>query len=232
MTEPQEFPRENPPAVASCNLQFRWQPSSPTIQFPDIFLPQGEHLFIEGPSGAGKSSLLSLMAGLALPTGGDIRLMGHSPENMGGWQRDRFRADRLGIIFQQFNLVPYLSALDNVTLPCRLSRARKGRCGSPREAAGDLLTRLDLPESLWSRRVTALSVGQQQRVAAARALIGAPGVILADEPTSALDTANRDRFMELLLLLAGEHDTSVVFVSHDPSLTSRFDNHLRLEATP
>jgi putative ABC transport system ATP-binding protein len=106
------------------------------------------------------------------------------------------------------------------------------RCTSARQSAGDLLTRLGLDETLWSRQVTALSVGQQQRVAAARALIGAPGVILADEPTSALDTANRDRFMELLLALAEENGSSVVFVSHDPSLASRFGNHLKLEATP
>jgi putative ABC transport system ATP-binding protein len=232
MTDPQQFPEENPPAVAAHNLQFRWHARASTMQFPDIFLPQGEHLFIEGPSGAGKSSLLSLIAGLALPARGEIHLLGQSTNEMSGGQRDRFRADHLGVIFQQFNLVPYLSVLDNVTLPCRLSRPRKRRCSSPGDAAGELLTRLDLPASLWSRKVTALSVGQQQRVAAARALIGTPGVILADEPTSALDSANRDRFMELLLALAGEHETSVVFVSHDPSLASRFDNHLRLEATP
>lgn len=202
------------------------------MRFPDIRLPQGDHLFIEGPSGAGKSSLLTLMAGLALPRGGQLELLGQALNTMSGGRRDRFRADNLGVIFQQFNLVPYLSTLDNVMLPCRLSAARNSRSGSALQTARELLGRLGLEPSLWPRKVTALSVGQQQRVAAARALIGNPGLILADEPTSALDTGNRSRFMELLLSLADENGSSVVFVSHDPSLASLFNQQLRLEATP
>ena len=135
----------------------------------------------------------------------------------------------MGVIFQQFNLVPYLSALANVTLPCRLSTRRRQKAqGNPEAAATALLQHLSIPEPLWHRQVTEMSIGQQQRVAAARALIGSPEIILADEPTSALDTDNRDRFIELLLTLAHEHRCSVVFVSHDRSLANHFHQQLSL----
>jgi putative ABC transport system ATP-binding protein len=139
----------------------------------------------------------------------------------------------MGVIFQQFNLVPYLSALANALLPCRLSNLRHSRAiPSATEAAQHLLTQLAIPQSHWHQGVTRLSIGQQQRVAAARALIGAPEIILADEPTSALDTDNRDRFLELLLTLAERSNSSVVFVSHDQSLAGHFHHHLALEVAP
>jgi putative ABC transport system ATP-binding protein len=138
----------------------------------------------------------------------------------------------MGVIFQQFNLVPYLNPLDNVLLPCRLSPKRRSRAQpSPEEQAKSLLNALGIADEHWRRPVTRLSVGQQQRVAAARALIGTPELILADEPTSALDTDNRDRFIELLLQLAAKQQSSVVFVSHDQSLAGRFDHRIALEAT-
>ena len=143
------------------------------------------------------------------------------------WRRD------CAMIFQQFNLVPYLSALANALLPCRLSNLRHSRAiPSATEAAQHLLTQLAIPQSHWHQGVTRLSIGQQQRVAAARALIGAPEIILADEPTSALDTDNRDRFLELLLTLAERSNSSVVFVSHDQSLAGHFHHHLALEVAP
>ena len=153
--------------------------------------------------------------------------------------RSRFRADHIGVIFQQFNLVPYLTALANVILPCQLSRARRDRISagvshSDTQAAicakaATLLTALSIPHELHSRKPAQLSIGQQQRVAAARALMGAPELILADEPTSALDGNNRDRFMQLLLEMAQQNKTSVVFVSHDPALAHHFHHHIELE---
>ncbi len=210
-----------------------WDRTQPPLTYPEITLDAGEHLFLRGPSGSGKSTLLSLLGGLILPDTGTLSLLGTDMASLTSGQRDRFRADHMGVIFQQFNLVPYLSTLDNVMLPCRLSRKRHERAQpTPEKEAESLLTALGIPQSHWHRRVTGLSVGQQQRVAAARALTGGPELILADEPTSALDSDNRDRFIELLLGLAAEKHSSVVFVSHDQSLAGRFDRQLTLEVAP
>ncbi|MEC7816838.1 MAG: ABC transporter ATP-binding protein [Pseudomonadota bacterium] len=210
-------------------LRYCWPGQTTELSFPDLTLNRGEHLFVRGPSGTGKSTFLSLLAGMMLPSAGTLQVMGEAPDKKRAGARDRFRADHLGVIFQQFNLVPYLSALGNVTLPCRLSKTRLARTAPSPEAAGEqLLSQLAIPESHWHQSVQSLSIGQQQRVAAARALIGAPELILADEPTSALDTDNRDRFLDLLLGLAAERQSSVVFVSHDRSLAGHFHNQLVL----
>ncbi|MBS3803474.1 MAG: ABC transporter ATP-binding protein [Oleiphilaceae bacterium] len=222
-----------PAAIESQKLSFCWPGEQSPIRYPDVFLEPGKHLFLQGPSGSGKSTLLSLLCGLATPTGGQLRIMGVNLAALSGAGRDRFRADQLGVIFQQFNLVPYLDVTSNVTLPCRLSDRRRTRVRtSPAEEAHALLQDLGIGPEYWHRPVTSLSVGQQQRVAAARALIGAPSVILADEPTSALDTDNRDRFLALLLTQARLRGTSVVLVSHDRALASRFDQTIQLQATP
>jgi putative ABC transport system ATP-binding protein len=214
------------------NLTFHWDKQQAPLAYPDIDLPVGEHLFLQGPSGSGKSTLMSLIGGLILPSAGTLRVLDADLSTLSGGQRDRFRAEHMGVIFQQFNLVPYLNPLDNVLLPCRLSPKRRSRAQpSPEEQAKSLLNALGIADEHWRRPVTRLSVGQQQRVAAARALIGTPELILADEPTSALDTDNRDRFIELLLQLAAKQQSSVVFVSHDQSLAGRFDHRIALEAT-
>ncbi|AZT85226.1 ABC transporter ATP-binding protein [Marinobacter sp. NP-4(2019)] len=217
-------------AVTTRGLGYQWPQSHVTLPFPDITLARGEHLFIKGPSGSGKSTLLSLLAGMLSPTSGTVSLLGKDITPFSNGQRDRFRADHMGVIFQQFNLVPYLTTLGNVTLPCRLSAKRHQLAKpEPSQEAGELLAELAIPHSHWHQPVTRLSVGQQQRVAAARALIGHPELILADEPTSALDTDNRDRFIELLLTLAQRAGSSVIFVSHDQGLASHFDHELFLE---
>lgn len=214
--------------IKTVNLRWQWPGQVATLAFPDIRLPSGEHLFIRGPSGSGKSTLLSMLSGLNRPMDGQLEVHGQDLTTLSGGARDRLRADRTGVIFQQFNLVPYLSALTNVTLPCRLSAARRRKAGDPDQTARMLLQALDLPAECQARKPSALSTGQQQRVAAARALIGAPPLILADEPTSALDTDNRDRFVRLLLDQAATNGTSVVFVSHDPALAAHFTHHLEL----
>lgn len=207
-------------------LRFAWTPGGPdTLTLGRLHLATGQTVFLHGPSGCGKSTLLGLMAGVLLPQHGSVSLLGQNWASLKPGQRDAFRADHVGLIFQQFNLLPYLSVLDNVILPCRFSALRHGRCqalGGPDSAAKNWLQRMGLPESLWSRRADALSVGQQQRVAAARALMGQPELILADEPTSALDAALRHGFMDLLMHAAQDAGSTLVCVSHDEQQAGRF----------
>ncbi len=169
---------------------------------------------------------------MLLPRAGQVALLGTPWASLSGARRDAFRADHVGYIFQQFNLLPYLSVLDNVLLPCRFSALRRqraaGMAGSAAASAAALLGRVGLSPALWDRPAAMLSVGQQQRVAAARALIGQPELVIADEPTSALDTALRDGFMDLLLQQCSAAGSALVFVSHDERLAARFDERLSL----
>jgi putative ABC transport system ATP-binding protein len=220
--------------LALHHIQHRWPGANHPAQAEALVIdhlqvPSGRSVFLHGPSGCGKSTLLGLMAGVLLPQTGHVELLGQSWQALRVGQRDPFRADHVGIIFQQFNLLPYLTVLDNVLLPCRFSKLRAQRCAAgPLAAAQSLLQRVALPAALWSRRADALSVGQQQRVAAARALIGAPELVLADEPTSALDAALRDDFMALLMAECKSASSSLVFVSHDERLAQHFDDQLSL----
>jgi putative ABC transport system ATP-binding protein len=180
---------------------------------------------LRGPSGSGKSTLLSLLAGVVVPQHGSVRVLGCELTATKATGRDRFRADHIGFIFQLFNLLPYLSVIENVILACGFSRRRQQRAGGDAHAdALRLLRQLGMgtPE-LLHRPVTDLSVGQQQRVAAARALIGAPELVIADEPTSALDADARAVFLELLFAECSRVQAALLFVSHDASLSSAFD---------
>lgn len=219
----------NAALVSARALRYDWG-STPCLDIPHLDLAPGEQVFLHGPSGSGKSTLLNLLAGVLVPQRGELRVLDTPFSSLPGAARDRFRADHIGLIFQQFNLIPYLSVLDNVMLPCRFSRRRATRAGAPREAAGQLLTQLDLDTALWTRPATALSVGQQQRVAAARALIGRPDLVIADEPTSALDDDRRQAFVDLLLSACTEAGSALVFVSHDRRLAARFPREVLLPA--
>lgn len=190
----------------------------------------GKSLFLHGPSGVGKSTLLNLIGGVLLPERGGVELLGQPLGQLSAAGRDAFRADHLGFVFQQFNLIPYLSVLDNVLLPCRFSARRAARAGDPLAEARRLLGELDLAASLATVPAAELSVGQQQRVAAARALIGRPEIIIADEPTSALDAPRQSAFIDLLLDEAKAAGSTVVFVSHDERLATHFDEKLALTA--
>ena len=205
------------------NLRYRWQgQSQDTLAIAELQVAQGKHLFIRGASGSGKTTLLNLLAGILKPASGSLTLLGQALHNMNPAARDRFRADHMGVIFQQFNLLPYLSVRENVQLPCHFSARRKQRAGDVQGATERLLEHLGLDRSLWQRAVTELSVGQQQRVAVARALIGSPEILIADEPTSALDTDTRDGFLELLFREAQVQGSTIIFVSHDPHIASHF----------
>ena len=218
-----------PPALALQGLRYRWPgAAADAIDLDALVLQPGDTVFLRGPSGCGKSTLLSLAAGVLLPDAGTVRLLGQSWAALGASARDRFRADHLGYIFQQFNLLPYLSVLDNVRLPLRFSPRRAARAGAG--AAEQLLARSGLAPALWRQPAGQLSVGQQQRVAAARALIGGPEMVIADEPTSALDEPLREAFMSLLLQSCADAGSALLFVSHDPRLAARFGRVVDLPA--
>jgi len=218
------------PIITLSDLDYRWGADLPsTLTFDQLTVAAQERLFIKGPSGCGKSTLLGLLTGIISPQRGKVEILGHDLAAMKQSERDRFRADHIGYIFQQFNLLPYLSVIDNVLLPCHFSATRKQKvAGDLQQQAKHLLERLHLPSSLLHSPVTDLSIGQQQRVAAARALIGHPELLIADEPTSALDHDNRAAFIELLMEEAQQANTTLVFVSHDPTLEPFFDRSIDL----
>jgi putative ABC transport system ATP-binding protein len=223
------------PTVSLRDVSYRW-PSQATdtlrIRALDIF-PK-ERVLLCGESGCGKSTLLSLIAGILVPTAGTIGLLGQPWHTLSASRRDAHRADHIGYIFQQFNLLGYLSVQDNVLLPCHFSRSRAKRAGPTKVAiqdqANQLLLRLQIDRSLWHRPAGELSVGQQQRVAAARALMGSPELVVADEPTSALDAARRVAFMDLLVDVCDWAGSALLFVSHDRSLSNHFSRVIEFDS--
>ncbi|MEW6163914.1 MAG: ABC transporter ATP-binding protein [Pseudomonadota bacterium] len=216
-------------AIAIADLTFRWPgQAAPCLDTPCFAIAAGERVFLHGPSGGGKSTLLGVLGGVAAPERGRVELLGTDLVALSSRARDAFRADHIGFIFQQFNLLPWLSALDNALLPCTFSARRRARAGNPRAEAERLLTRLDLVPSLWSKPAAELSVGQQQRVAAARALIGKPEILIADEPTSALDAPRQQAFIDLLLAESAAAGAALLFVSHDARLAAHFDRAVAL----
>ncbi len=201
------------------------------MQIARFVLERGERVLLAGTSGSGKSTLLSLIAGALSLQIGRVRVMGTDASALPGRQRDRFRGDHIGFVFQSFNLLPYLSVRDNVLLPLQFSRARRERLAGvgAEDESIRLLQALGVGDkSLLKRQVNRLSIGQQQRVAAARALIGRPDVLIADEPTSALDANTRAEFLRLLMSECARFRTSLLFVSHDRTLRNLFDRGLEL----
>ncbi len=219
--------------VVADALRFAWPAAgAPCIDIARFEIAAGGAVFLHGPSGCGKSTLLSLMAGVLLPQAGRVHLLGTDWSALSGAARDRRRVDHVGYIFQQFNLLPYLSVLDNVLLPCRFSERRRAQAArqdaSPRAQAERLLKQMGLEPALWRRDAMRLSVGQQQRVAAARALIGQPDLVIADEPTSALDADRREAFLDTLLAACRASHSALLFVSHDRRIAERFGRHVLL----
>lgn len=211
------------------NLTFCWpNQTEQTLDIPSYQQQQGTKVFIKGPSGSGKSTLLSLLTGILSPTEGTVSINGTDINQLTSNQRDRFRADNIGYIFQQFNLLPYLSVIDNVILPYQFSSKKELSKQDLIKEAERLLNQLQLPSSHFSKPITDLSIGQQQRVAAARAFIGKPKLIIADEPTSALDHETRFAFIQLLMEECKSSGAGLLFVSHDPSLESLFDRCIDL----
>ncbi|WVX48428.1 putative ABC transporter ATP-binding protein [Roseobacter fucihabitans] len=183
----------------------------------------GETVLLLGESGSGKSTLLSLICGTITAQSGNVRVTGTDVKTLSAGKRDSFRAEQIGLIFQQFNLLPYASVLDNILLPLRFAPRRRARLPAAEKTARALCLDLGLPHDVILAPAGTLSVGQQQRVAAARALIGAPALIIADEPTSALDAATQQTFLQLLFEQASAHHSTLLMVSHDARLAPNFD---------
>jgi putative ABC transport system ATP-binding protein len=218
------------PAVEIFGLVFRREAETRfCLDLAHFSLTAGERLFLAGKSGSGKSTLLNLIGGALMPERGAIRLLGEDIARFSSARRDRFRADHMGFVFQQFNLVPYLSAFENALLPCRFSPRRRARAQHPQREVERLFTALDLAPRCWKQQAATLSVGEQQRVAAARALLGRPEILLADEPTSALDAERQWAFLDTLLTEAGQARSALVFASHDRRLAARFHRVLDIE---
>ncbi len=191
----------------------------------------GERVFLQGESGSGKSTLLNILSGILTGNTGVVSVLGQRLDHMSGRQRDRFRANHIGYVFQQFNLVPYLSALDNIRLANRFASAGTGKVhGEAPSLSGmqTLLSGLQLAQPEWHKPTAQLSMGQQQRVAIARALVNQPELLIADEPTSSLDQGNRDNFMSVLLDYVDRRDITLIFVSHDRALAHYFSRVDRL----
>jgi putative ABC transport system ATP-binding protein len=213
------------PALELKNLQFSWPGQALLFDIPQLKLQQGQHLFIYGASGAGKTTLLNLLCGIYPSQQGDILIAGQSMAKLSARKRDQLRASAIGVVFQQLNLIPYLSVLQNVLLVSAFAK----KIPQAEQRARYLLQKLGLEQQLWRAPASQLSVGQQQRVAIARALLTQPALLIADEPTSALDHKHRDAFMQLMLAEAELCGTTVIFVSHDPALRSYFQSELDME---
>jgi putative ABC transport system ATP-binding protein len=212
-------------AVEIENLRFGYRAGVPVLNIPSWSVAAGERVFLHGPSGCGKTTLLSVLTGVLAPQAGRVVLNGSTDlAALGAAARDRYRGTHIGYIFQMFNLVPYLTARENILLPVRLHAGRRARVRVPAE---ELAGHLGIGE-LLDRKPAELSTGQQQRVAAARALIGAPELVIADEPTSSLDSDAREQFLELLFAEVKAAGATLVFVSHDQALAPLFDRAVSL----
>lgn len=215
-----------PVAVQVAQLEYIYPGSAqPVLNIPQWRVERGQRLFLYGPSGAGKSTLLNLLAGIIRPTAGSIELLGQTVSSLRPRARDRFRAAHIGVVFQQFNLIPYLSVLDNIRLAAHFCPTRQKDVSG---RAHQLMAQLELPDNTLTRPAHSLSIGQQQRVAIARALINHPEILIVDEPTSALDAEVKDVFIELLLSLVSANQSTLIFVSHDQSLSQHFDQSINL----
>jgi len=214
-------------AVKVENLSFHWPGQrSACVNDLNFAAHAGEKIFIVGKSGSGKSTFLNLLAGILRPQGGSIVLGDTAIHSLGARAMDRFRAQHIGLIFQQFNLVPYLDVQTNIQLAAHFGGVKTVDA----KHVSVLLEQLDLDPLLARRRASELSVGQQQRVAVARAVVNNPRLLIADEPTSALDADTQQAFMALLSLVCTGLGTTVIFVSHDARLSSSFDRCVDLQA--
>jgi putative ABC transport system ATP-binding protein len=218
-----------PDAIAIADLKFRYGQGREVLNIPELKVERGERVFLFGPSGSGKTTLLGIVAGVLEANSGRVEVLGRDLTKMKPAERDAFRGSHIGYIFQLFNLIPYLTVEENITLPCRLSAERRRRLNGKdlHRAAREVADHLGIG-GLLHENVTKLSVGQQQRVAASRALIGTPELIVADEPTSSLDHDHRERFIQLLFESCREAGSTLLFVSHDRTLMPMFGRAISL----
>lgn len=222
--------RTTAPILDLTNVRFRWPgQASFGLSVPSFQIARGETVLLLGESGSGKSTLLSLICGTIRPDTGTVVVGDTDLSNLTASGRDRFRGDHIGVIFQQFNLLPFGTVADNILLPLRFAPKRRARAKDPLKSAAELCSTLRLPASLLSAKAATLSVGQQQRVAVARALIGQPPIVIADEPTSSLDADSQAAFLDLLFKQVTKNGSSLLMVSHDPRLGDWFDRVVRMD---
>ena len=212
------------------SVRFYWSKVADfKIYIPKLEIGRGEKVLLLGESGSGKTTLLSLICGFLSHISGNIFLNEQKNKKLKANKKDQFRSDNIGIIFQQFNLLPYANVIDNITLPLYFSKNRDSRVKNHREAALNLCRSLQLSESTIAMQANKLSVGQQQRVAVARALIGNPSLIIADEPTSSLDASTQKKFLDLMFRQIEEHKSTLLMVSHDSSISNYFDRTINIK---
>ena len=217
------------PSLRLDNVHYRWPGRLAFgLRIRDLTLAPAETVLLLGESGSGKSTVLSLICGTILADAGTVCVAGHDIAALPAGKRDRFRAEQIGLIFQQFNLLPFASVRDNILLPLQFAPQRRARVPDVAGEAERLCRDLGLPDGITGAQAGTLSVGQQQRVACARALIGAPPLIIADEPTSALDAATQTTFLDLLFAQSRAHGTTLLMVSHDARLAGQFDRVLHM----
>lgn len=211
------------------DVSYQW-PGRATfaLNVPVLTLQPSETVLLLGESGSGKSTLLSLICGTITAASGHVKVAGTDLTSLSAGARDQFRAEQIGLIFQQFNLLPYATVQDNILLPLQFAPNRHKRVTDPQQTARTLCRDLGLPDGTMTTRAGTLSVGQQQRVAAARALIGTPPLIIADEPTSSLDAATQTTFLDLLFAQSQAHGTTLLMVSHDARLSPQFDRVIHM----
>ncbi|HOI13288.1 MAG TPA: ABC transporter ATP-binding protein [Methanoculleus sp.] len=190
----------------------------------DLAIEEGEFVLIMGPSGSGKSTLLNIMGSLDVPTSGEVMIAEKRISRMDDDDLTLLRRDHIGFVFQQFNLIPLLSVVENVEYPLIL----KGRQNDTRERAQEVLEAVGIAETHFTHKPGELSGGQQQRVAIARALVNDPAFLLCDEPTGNLDSKTGTAIMDLLDRMNHEEGKTVVMVTHDPRMTDYADRTIRL----
>jgi putative ABC transport system ATP-binding protein len=211
-------------AIQIRDLRVSYTGTEDILNIKEWTIPSRTKHFLYGASGSGKSTLLSVLSGILSPSSGEVFIGGTQLNKLKSSERDRFRGENIGYIFQQFNLIPYLSVWDNINLPMVWNKDRKKRLRYPsaKEEIRYLASSLMI-EDILEKKSYQISVGQAQRVAVARALLGSPPLILADEPTSALDEDSKSEFLKLLFGLVEEEGSTLLFVSHDKSLIPQFD---------
>ena len=219
------------PSILLKDLKFSYKahhnrPSPLVLNIDELEILSGEKVFLYGPSGHGKSTLLNILAGVLEVKSGHVEVLGTNMHDISQGARDHLRGENVGYIFQIFNLIPYLNIRENIVLPCLINKKRAMGVDFYAQA-DELISTLGLTDHA-DKKVTDLSIGQQQRVAAARALIGNPKIIIADEPTSSLDEKNTSEFMNLLLSEWEKRQFTLVFVSHDTSLKQYFPRTISL----
>lgn len=219
-----------PPLIQITDLKFTYPTGSFSLDVSSLALETGTSLALTGPSGCGKSTLANLIAGILLPTSGTVTVAGTDIPALTDSQRRAFRIANIGILFQDFGLLDYLTALDNILLPYHINPAQP-LTPEARDRATSLAATLGIA-GLLNKKPAHLSGGEQQRVALARALVTNPKLLIADEPTGNLDPANAKKTTALLLATTTDHNTTLLTITHDPAVARSHTKTLDLSGLP